>query len=140
MPAAQPSPRSNLTRRITPPHAEPSNLDELLTATQLAKRLSDRPHASTVLRWAIRGALIKTSEGPVRVLLPHRRAGQKYLFTVAWYLAWVHAQTELHAKARPEATPPRQRRRKRTSNGASGTPRPATSILTRYGLERMEQD
>ncbi len=123
-------------KRYTPFHEDPSSLSALLTASQFASRLPDRPHVSTVHRWATRGALIETPDGPVRVLLPHKRCGQKYLFTVAWYLAWVTAQTELHgsgALAEVDATASRKRKRKEGRAVSSSNYEPP-AILSRYGL------
>lgn len=127
-------------KRFTPPHEDPSSLDELLTGSQLAKRIPGRPHVSTVHRWASRGALVDGPDGPVRVLLPHRYANGKYLFTRKWFLLWVSVQTEL--RQGPNNAPANQgkaKRKRRRQQKQAPQPRGQAEVLARYGLSRDER-
>ena len=131
-------------KRYTPIYDEPSSPSELMTAAQLANGLDGiRPHVSTVIRWARRGILVETAEdGPVRVILPSKRCGQKYLFSLAGFMAWLNAQTELQANGASTTGQVRSKRKRKRKKAHAVAPvrTEQPEILTRYGLTSDRED
>ncbi len=86
--------------------------EDLLTLTELAKRVPGRPHSSTLWRWARRG--VKSRCGG-RVRLEHMRAGARVLSSWDAFCRFAEALAEADAAhfsqpddrpiAEPEAVP-----------------------------------
>ena len=129
-------------KRFLPPHDEPAVLSELIPDRKLAKIVPGSPHRSTLRRWMERGVLVTCDDGThARLLLPHRKAGQTLLSSVAWYLAWIKEQTRLRelALARGSEGLPAKQARTRESKPVSTNPQAQPEILTRYGLSSKER-
>lgn len=128
--------------RYLPPHDELLDPSELLTAKEFVDCLNGHQHLSTVRRWTERGVLVTREDGTkARLILPHRKAGQTLLFSVAWYLSWIKEQTRLRelALARGHESAPAKPTRTRKSKPASPKPQ-APAILNRYGLSSQSED